>query len=147
MAIGTAKILGFDLMQNFNLPYISKSISDFWRRWHISLSEWCRDYVFYPFLGMTRNSIISIIMSMLVLAAWHEISLRFLIWGSLHAIAISVWHTYEGTSLHQKISQFPYFQKALGIFITIHFVLFSFVLTMEDSLAESFELYKRLFFI
>lgn len=78
---------------------------------------------------------------------WHEISVRFLLWGSLYAIAISIWYKYEGTILHQKLSAFPYLQKTLGIFITIHFVMFSFVLTMEDSLGESIELYSRLFFI
>jgi len=147
VAIGLSMLLGFKITENFNYPFIASNIADFWRRWHISLSEWCRDYVFYPFLGMTRNAVISIIMSMLVLAFWHEISLRFFLWGSAHAIAISIWHKYEGSLVHRKLSQFPYVQKVLGIFITIHFVLLSFVLTMEDSLQESFELYKRLFFI
>lgn len=147
VAIGLSLLLGFKITENFNSPFLAQNIADFWKRWHISLSEWCRDYVFYPFLGMTRNSIISIVMSMLVLSAWHEISFRFLLWGSLHAIAISVWHKYEGCKLNQKISQFPYLHKAFGIIITLHFVLFSFVLTMEDSLMESFEVYRRLFFI
>lgn len=147
VAIGLSMLLGFKITENFNYPFIAANIADFWKRWHISLSEWCRDYVFYPFLGMTRNAVISIIMSMLVLAAWHEISIRFLVWGSMHAIAISVWHKYEGTVLHQKISQFPYVQKGLGIFITLHFVMLSFVLIMEDSLGGAIELYKRLFFI
>jgi len=147
VAIGLSMLLGFKITENFNYPFIAANIADFWRRWHISLSEWCRDYVFYPFLGMTRNAIISIVMSMLVLGAWHEISVRFLVWGGMHAIAISIWHKYEGSILHQKLSQFPYLQKGLGIFITIHFVMLSFVLIKEDSLRESIDLYKRLFFI
>lgn len=79
VAIGLSMLLGFKITENFNLPFIATNIADFWRRWHISLSGWCRDYVFYPFLGMTRNSIISVIMSMLVLGAWHEISIRYLL--------------------------------------------------------------------
>lgn len=147
VAIGLSMLLGFKITENFNSPFIASNIADFWGRWHISLSEWCRDYVFYPFLGISRNAVISIIMSMLVLGAWHEISVRFLLWGSIHAIAISIWHKYDGSLVHQKLSRFPYFQKGLGIIITIHFVLLSFVLTKEDSLLESLELYKRLFFI
>ena len=86
-------------------------------------------------------------MSMLVLGAWHEISLRYLLWGAMHAVAISIWHRYEGSYIHQNLSKVPLLQKALGIFITIHFVLFSFIWIKEDSLAESTELFKRLFFI
>jgi len=147
VAIGLSMLLGFKITENFNYPFIAANIADFWKRWHISLSEWCRDYVFYPFLGMTRNAIISVVMSMLVLGAWHEISLRYLLWGGMHAIAISVWHRYEGSLLHEKLSQYPYLQKGLGIFVTIHFVLFSFIFIKEDSLNESLELFKRLFFI
>ncbi|MFT4535532.1 MAG: D-alanyl-lipoteichoic acid acyltransferase DltB (MBOAT superfamily) [Saprospiraceae bacterium] len=147
VAIGLSMLLGFKITENFNFPFLASNIADFWRRWHISLSEWCRDYVFYPFLGISRNAVFSIMMSMLVLGAWHEISLRFLLWGGMHAVAISIWHKYEGSLAHQKISGFPNFQKGLGILITIHFVMFSFVLTMEDTIWESIELYKRLFFI
>ncbi|MDF1698764.1 MAG: hypothetical protein P1U56_23120 [Saprospiraceae bacterium] len=147
VAIGLSMLLGFKITENFNYPFLATNIADFWRRWHISLSNWCRDYVFYPFLGMTRNGVISIIMSMLVLGAWHEISMRYLLWGAMHAVAISVWHKYEGKAIHRKLSQFPLVQKGLGIFITLHFVLFSFVLIMEENIWESIELYKRLLFI
>jgi len=147
VAIGLSMLLGFKITENFNYPFIAANIADFWKRWHISLSEWCRDYVFYPFLGMTRNAIISILMSMLVLGAWHEISLRYLLWGGMHALAISIWYQYEGTILQQKLSQFPYLQRGLGIIITLHFVIFSFIWIKEDSLLESFQLFKRLFFI
>ncbi len=88
MAIGAARILGFKLMQNFNLPYFSKSISDFWRRWHISLSSWFGDYLYRP-LGGSRVSYIkwirNILLVFLVSGFWHGAAWTFIIWGGLHA--------------------------------------------------------------
>ena len=88
MAIGTARILGFKLMQNFNLPYFAKSISDFWRRWHISLSTWFSDYLYKP-LGGSRVSyyrwLVNIFIVFLVSGFWHGANWTFIIWGFLHA--------------------------------------------------------------
>lgn len=88
MAIGTARILGFKLMQNFNLPYFAKSISDFWRRWHISLSTWFSDYLYKP-LGGSRVGyyrwLVNIFIVFLVSGFWHGANWTFIIWGFLHA--------------------------------------------------------------
>jgi D-alanyl-lipoteichoic acid acyltransferase DltB (MBOAT superfamily) len=89
MAIGTAKILGFDLMQNFNLPYLSKSISDFWKRWHISLSSWFGDYLYKPLGGNRvpyRCWLFNIFVVFLVSGFWHGASWTFIVWGFLHAL-------------------------------------------------------------
>lgn len=147
VAIGLSLLFGFKVMENFNSPFKATNIADFWNRWHISLSEWCRDYVFYPFLGMTRNARISIIMSMLVLAGWHEISLRYLLWGIMHALAINLWHRYNGSSMQVAIARIPLLQKSLGIGITLHFVMLSFILTNEVDMLASWETYKILFFL
>ncbi|MFK7833715.1 MAG: MBOAT family protein [Winogradskyella sp.] len=89
MAIGTAKILGFDLMQNFNLPYLSKSIAEFWRRWHISLSTWFSDYLYKP-LGGSRVKyqrwLYNILIVFLVSGFWHGANWTFIAWGFLHAL-------------------------------------------------------------
>ncbi len=147
VAIGLSLLLGFRIIENFNYPFLAQNIVDFWRRWHISLSEWCRDYVYYPFLGMTRNGHISIIASMLVLGLWHEISFRYLIWGAIHALAINIWHRYNGSVLQKKIGAYSWFQKVLGIFITIHFVMLSFVMIQEQDMTASLEVYKILFLL
>jgi len=88
MAIGSAHILGFRLMQNFNLPYLAKSISDFWRRWHISLSTWFADYVYKP-LGGNRVSfgrwVFNVFVVFLVSGLWHGANWTYIIWGGLHA--------------------------------------------------------------
>ncbi len=89
IAIGAAKILGFDLMENFNAPYFSESIAEFWRRWHISLSFWFRDYLYIP-LGGSRCSKVkkyrNLAITFLVSGLWHGAAWTFVIWGGIHAI-------------------------------------------------------------
>lgn len=93
MAIGLGRMLGFRFMENFDYPYISRSISDFWRRWHISLSTWFRDYVFYP-LERKRREIpylsqsLNIMIVFLLTGLWHGITLPFVVWGLLHGLAL-----------------------------------------------------------
>ena len=88
MAIGTARLLGFDLMQNFAYPYFSRDIAEFWRRWHISLSTWFRDYVYIP-LGGSRGGVLqkirNVFIIFLVSGFWHGANWTFIAWGALHA--------------------------------------------------------------
>ncbi len=89
MAIGAAKVMGFDLMTNFNAPYTAKSIPDFWRRWHVSLSTWFKDYVYFS-LGGNRVSVprwyLNIMIVFVISGFWHGASWNFVIWGALHGI-------------------------------------------------------------
>jgi alginate O-acetyltransferase complex protein AlgI len=147
VAIGLSMLFGFKIIENFNFPFLAKNIADFWKRWHISLSSWCREYVFYPFLGITRNAAVSILISMIVLGIWHEISIRYILWGLLHAIAINVWHRYEATGMHKKLSNYPVFQHALGIAVTLNFVMLSFVMISEHSLTDSLTIFQTLLFL
>jgi alginate O-acetyltransferase complex protein AlgI len=102
MAIGVGRMMGFRFVENFNFPYLSKNIGDFWRRWHISLSSWFRDYVFYPlerrrlkWIGQPLNILIVFALTGL----WHGLTRNFLIWGLLHGIAL----IFESTSLGRKL--------------------------------------------
>lgn len=89
IAIGAAKILGFDLMENFNTPYFAGGIAEFWRRWHISLSTWLKDYLYIP-LGGSRCSKVkkyrNLMITFLVSGLWHGASWNFVIWGALHGV-------------------------------------------------------------
>lgn len=91
MAIGTAKLMGFNFNRNFNLPYYSRSVTEFWRRWHISLSSWLRDYL-YISLGGNRKGIRiqyrNLMITMLLGGLWHGSSWNFVIWGGLHGVAL-----------------------------------------------------------
>ena len=93
MARGVAKMVGINLMENFNLPYLACSIQDFWRRWHISFSSWLRDYVYFP-LGGSRGGLIRTIRNTLIVftlsGLWHGASWNFVLWGVLHGAGISV---------------------------------------------------------
>ena len=102
MAIGLGRMMGFRFLENFNFPYISKSIGDFWRRWHISLSNWFRDFVFYPlerrrlkWIGQPLNILIVFALTGL----WHGLTRNFLIWGLIHGMAL----IFESTALGKKL--------------------------------------------
>ncbi|WP_233783275.1 MBOAT family O-acyltransferase [Flavivirga eckloniae] len=99
IAIGAAKVMGIDLVQNFNRPYFSTSISDFWKRWHISLMDWLKDYIFIP-LGGSRGSKLKIIRNVLILffvvGLWHGANWTFVIWGIINAILLIIEFSTNG---------------------------------------------------
>lgn len=105
MAIGLGQMLGFQFVENFNYPYISKSITEFWRRWHISLSTWFRDYVFYPLEFKRRRAPFrqqtNIIIVFLLTGLWHGLTLNFIIWGLVHGLALA----FEMTSLGRRLKK------------------------------------------
>src|SRR5690606_20400590 len=111
MAIGLAKMFGFDLLENFNFPYISKSIKEFWRRWHISLSSWFRDYLYIP-LGGNRlgngRTILNLLIVFFVTGFWHGASWNFLAWGLVHGFFLII----ERTRFGNILDKLPSFVKS-----------------------------------
>lgn len=94
IARGTAKLLGFDIMLNFNLPYFARSPSDFWRRWHISLSTWLRDYLYIPLGGNrhgTFNTYRNVMITMLLGGLWHGAAWTFVLWGAFHGVILVIY--------------------------------------------------------
>ena len=90
MAIGISKIVGFDFKPNFNLPYIAQNISEFWKRWHISLSSWFQDYLYIPLGGSRKGTgwtYLNLMIVMLISGLWHGAGWTFIIWGAFHGIA------------------------------------------------------------
>jgi D-alanyl-lipoteichoic acid acyltransferase DltB (MBOAT superfamily) len=106
IARGVARILGFDLMFNFNLPYFATSPSDFWRRWHISLSTWFRDYLYIP-LGGSRNGrgnhLLNLLLTMTVAGLWHGAGWNFLLWGVWHGLALCLFLRFKPVSTSAKV--------------------------------------------
>lgn len=93
MAVGIARVIGFDLPENFNMPYASTSITEFWRRWHITLSQWLRDYLYIPLGGSRRGPLrtyVNLMLTMLLGGLWHGASWTFVIWGALHGVGLAV---------------------------------------------------------
>ena len=88
IAIGVAQTLGYSLPPNFNVPYVARSVTEFWRRWHISLSTWLRDYLFIPLGGNRTNYVRNLMITMVLGGLWHGASWNFLLWGTLHGLAL-----------------------------------------------------------
>ncbi len=128
VAIGFGAIMGFRIRENFDWPFLSRNIIEFWQKWHISLTSWCRDYVYLPAASLTRNPLGSILLAMIVLGLWHEFSMRYIFWGIYHALGIAICHKFQtltsGTSCWQNrgIKQIL---DILSILVTLHFVIFS----------------------
>ena len=95
IAIGFGLLLGYRVMENFNWPLIRRNIAEFWGSWHISLSNWCRDYVYMVVISLARRPALAAVASMLVIGLWHEISYRYLLWGLYNGIGIVIWQQFQ----------------------------------------------------
>ena len=124
MAIGLGRIFGFHFLENFNYPYLSRSITDFWRRWHISLSTWFRDYIYIP-LGGNRVSrprwIVNILIVWALTGIWHGASWNFLLWGLYYALLLLL----EKLVLHKLLDKLP---RVIGWVYAMFFVVLGWVL-------------------
>lgn len=152
IAKGAAKVMGFDLMDNFRQPYLSTSIAEFWRRWHISLSSWFKDYLYIP-LGGNRKGLVrkyfNLMIVFLVSGLWHGASWNFVIWGAIHGIyqvvgaltlalrkfVCAVW------GIDRKTAQYKWFQRI----ITFILVSFGWIFFRSDSLSASVLIVKKIF--
>ena len=94
MAIGIGRMLGFNFLENFNYPYISKSITEFWRRWHMSLGSWFKDYVYIPLGGNRKHQFINILVVWGLTGLWHGASWNFVLWGLYFAIILIIEKRY-----------------------------------------------------
>lgn len=151
IAIGVSKLFGIDLIRNFECPYFSKSVSEFWRRWHISLSNWLRDYIYLP-LGGNKKGIkrkcLNIVIVFLISGIWHGSSLSFIVWGLLNAIYQIVGYLFKPTkdriikSLNVNIDSFLY--KAFSIITTYILVCVSWVFFRADRFLSALSIIKSI---
>lgn len=147
IAIGFSLLLGIRVMENFNWPYLQKNISDFWRGWHISLSSWCRDYVYFPVLGGTRNPYLATLATFTVIGLWHEISPRYIVWGLYHGVGILIWRRFQGIKRKHSPGwcSLPVPAAALSvlsILFTVHFVFFGLVIVNQPNFASVLDVYS-----
>lgn len=152
IAIGAARVLGFDLMENFRTPYLSRSIREFWSRWHISLSTWFRDYLYIP-LGGNRGTrprwYANLFIVFLVSGLWHGASWTFVLWGALHGLYLVValvlaplWDRFHrGTGIPREAG----FVVGVQRLTTFALVLLAWVLFRANSLADAMLILERLF--
>lgn len=148
VAIGFSLLLGFTVCENFNYPLLATNINEFWRRWHMSLSSWCRDYVYMPVLSITRRPMPAAFSSMIVLGLWHEVSWRYLAWGVYHGAGIAVWQVFRKARVGHPHTPGGWKGTVLtGVawFSTMNFVLLSFAITKEQNLKDALAVYRTIF--
>ena len=152
IALGTARVMGFNLMRNFNRPYLSKSIAEFWRRWHISLSTWFRDYVYIP-LGGNKSTLskwcCNTFTVFLISGLWHGASWTFIIWGALHGFYLvfsSLTEKYRSKLAKiTGLESFPLVRNMFKICATFVFVCFGWIFFRANSINDAIYIMAHLF--
>ncbi|WP_108425134.1 MBOAT family O-acyltransferase [Flagellimonas amoyensis] len=152
IAIGAARTMGFDLMKNFDSPYLSKSITEFWRRWHISLSTWFRDYVYIPLGGSRKGqyrTYLNLFIVFVVSGLWHGAAITFVLWGVIHGAVIVLEKATKG--LRHKAYNFlglgsgTFSNKLFFTLITFAIVDFAWIFFRANTFADSRTIIKGFF--
>ncbi len=139
MAIGIALLMGFRFPKNFDAPYRSATITEFWRRWHISLSSWLRDYL-YISLGGNRKGRMrtygNLLLTMLLGGLWHGAAVRFILWGALHGAALALHKLWLAAVPGSKVlgCEMPWWRRLPGMLLTFHIVCFGWLLFRAESM-------------
>lgn len=148
MAIGIALLLGYHFNVNFNSPYKSASITEFWRRWHISLSSWLRDYLYISLGGNRRGKIrqyANLIITMFLGGLWHGASWNFVLWGMLHGVALAAHKFWMGLMGCKKGEQRAGFRRFAGVIVTFHFVCFCWIFFRHVEFSNAIDMLRQIF--
>lgn len=147
IAIGSALLLGLKLPENFNRPYQALNISEFWRRWHISLSNWLRDYLYFSLPGLRSKwkvfTYMNLFVTMVLGGLWHGANWTFVVWGALHGAALAVHHGWRTLRNNPKPSELRWV-RVLSAAATGHFVIFCWIFFRADSLENAMLVLSRL---
>jgi len=153
IAIGVSRIMGYRLMENFKRPYFAQSLTDFWKRWHISLTTWFKDYLYIPLGGNRVNTLLwcsNIFIVFLLSGLWHGAKWTFLVWGGIHGVALLISRfvkkplaaLYKLPFLHA----IPIFvRKAIHIVVTFHIIIFAWIFFRANSLSDAFIIIRNMF--
>jgi alginate O-acetyltransferase complex protein AlgI len=149
MAIGLALLLGFQLPQNFNRPYLALSLQDFWRRWHMTLSRWLRDYLYIPLGGSRRGKLrtyLNIFITMLLGGLWHGAAWNFVVWGGIHGVGQVIGHARRDRRAERGLpepEETPR-RRAAERFVTFHIVCLGWIFFRAGSIGGAFAMLKGL---
>lgn len=151
MAIGIALLLGFRFNKNFDSPYKSATITEFWRRWHISLSSWLKDYLYISLGGNRKGRIrtyLNLMITMILGGLWHGASLRFVIWGAIHGVALAVhkatmalFPSFKAQGMDMKSPV----RRVIGTVITFHVVCVGWVFFRADDMKTAGDIFSQIF--
>lgn len=150
MAIGIALLMGFHFNINFDSPYQSKNITEFWRRWHISLSSWLKDYLYISLGGNRKGKVITYVnlfITMLLGGLWHGAALRFILWGAMHGMALVIHKFFLSFTLKPSagFGKFTWLSKLTGVFITFNFVCFCWIFFRAENMEIAGNLLSQIF--
>jgi D-alanyl-lipoteichoic acid acyltransferase DltB (MBOAT superfamily) len=142
IARGLASILGFDLMENFNQPYFSTNVTEFWRRWHVSLSTWLRDYLYIPLGGSregTGRTYRNLFLTMLLGGLWHGANWTFIVWGGLHGVYLAVHKLLLGgrKAAEERVSRWRVPENLLKGAVTFHLVALAWIFFRADTITRA----------
>jgi alginate O-acetyltransferase complex protein AlgI len=144
IAIGSALMLGIRLPANFNMPYAARNIADFWRRWHISLSNWLRDYLYFSLPGLRSKwkifTYLNLTITMLLGGLWHGASWNFVIWGLLHGVALAVTRALQG----ERRAEPAGWRRAAAVFLTAQYVCFAWIFFRSETLDAALAVLQRI---
>jgi alginate O-acetyltransferase complex protein AlgI len=152
IALGVAKLFGIDLLRNFAYPYFSRDIAEFWRRWHISLTTWFRDYVYIP-LGGSRGSMLNVIRNtfiiFLISGLWHGANWTFILWGLLHAIyfipQLILKTNRKNINIVAENRMLPSLKEVASMLVTFILVCFAWIFFRAESLSHAFHILSSIF--
>ncbi len=138
IAIGISRLFGFNFKENFNFPYTAISLSEFWRRWHISLGTWFRNYIYIPLGGNRKNVYINLFIVFMITGIWHGSTLNFVFWGFAHAIFIVAERYCKSKNFYNKIP------KLIRWFVLMIFISFTWIIFMIPDFQEALIYYKSI---
>ncbi len=145
IAIGSALLLGVRFPLNFDSPYKGHNLQDFWRRWHISLSTWLRDYLYIPLGGNRGNELKTyrnLMLTMVLGGLWHGASWNFVFWGFLHGLGLAVTRWYQRNRM--AATEPSFWRRALGVFLTFHYVCLAWIFFRAATFAKATSILKQL---
>lgn len=147
MAVGLARMFAIDIPVNFNLPYLSTSLREFWRRWHITLSQWLRDYLYKP-LGGSRHGVkrtmMALMLTMLLGGLWHGANYTFIIWGAIHGVALVFEHTFFSRQVKLNYRGL-YIRKLFGWIYTFLVVFVAWVFFRASDVSQALKIVSAMF--
>ena len=148
MAIGLALLLGFHFPMNFNSPYKAESVTDFWHRWHISLSTWLRDYLYISLGGNRKGKIrtyVNLMLTMLLGGLWHGASWNFIVWGGLHGAALALHKFFRNVTGRPKTYHSTGLRRLFAVVVTFHFVCFCWIFFRNSTFEASTVMIRQIF--
>lgn len=146
IAIGLALVMGFRIPVNFNSPYKAMDLTDFWRRWHISLSRWLKDYLYIPLGGNRKGKFrtgLNLMTTMLLGGLWHGASMKFVLWGGLHGIGL-IFSKIKNRIIGENSMRSAFF-RFISILVTFHFVSFAWIFFRSANMTEALIMFSRIF--